>query len=108
MRPVNPGGCRSLHAPMAFSNDALFVSSDEPFAIASMVRPPDASGSGNALTPLSRMHCANLSPFCAGAARGRERCREPPAVAVSDGAFEPQPALISATMTRVASSRSLR
>ena len=50
--PMNPGGCRSLHALMAFLNVAVLVSSDEPFAIASMVSSPDASGSGNAATPL--------------------------------------------------------
>ena len=61
--PVNPGGSRSLHALMACLNAALFVSSDEPFATPSMVNSPDASGSGNALTPLSRMHSANFTAF---------------------------------------------
>src|SRR4029453_2300366 len=35
--PVNPGGSRSLHAPRACFHAGLLVSSDEPFAIASMV-----------------------------------------------------------------------
>ena len=59
--PVNPAGSRSLHAPRACSNDAELVSSDEPFATASMVNAPDASGSGNAPTPLARMHSANFT-----------------------------------------------
>ena len=98
--PVNPGGCRSLHALMACSNAAVLVSSDEPFAIPSMVNSPDASGSGNSLTPLSRMHSANLTAlsrlvaFCVAA--GCRRC--------SADAFE-QPAPIRATMARAASGR---
>ena len=59
--PMNPGGSRSLHAPMAFFHAAVLGSSDEPFAIPSMVSAPDASGSGNSLTPLSRMHSANFT-----------------------------------------------
>jgi hypothetical protein len=46
---------------MACLNAALLVSSDEPFATASIVSPPDAFGSGNALTPLARMHSANFN-----------------------------------------------
>ena len=59
--PVNPGGSRSLHALRACSNAAELVSTDEPFAIPSMVNSPDAAGSGNALTPLPRMHSANAT-----------------------------------------------
>jgi len=44
-------------------NAELFVSSDEPFATASIVNSPDAFGSGKALTPLARMHSANLTAF---------------------------------------------
>src|SRR5690348_3968985 len=61
--PVNPGGSRSLQALRACSNAALLVSTDEPFAIPSMVISPDAFGSGNALTPLARMHLANFTAF---------------------------------------------
>ena len=60
---MNPGGSRSLHALMACLNAALLGSTDEPFAIPSMVNSPDASGSGNALTPLARMHSANFIAF---------------------------------------------
>jgi len=48
---------------MACLNAALLGSTDEPFAIPSMVNSPDASGSGNALTPLARMHSANFIAF---------------------------------------------
>src|SRR4029453_15153759 len=61
LSPVNPGGSRSLHTLMACSNAAVLVSSDEPFATASIVNSPDAFGSGNALTPLARMHSANFT-----------------------------------------------
>ena len=60
---MNPGGCRSLHALMAVFHAAVLVSSDEPFTTPSMVNSPDASGSGNSLTPLSRMHSANFTAF---------------------------------------------
>ena len=56
--PMNPGGSRALHALMACLNTAALGSTDEPFAIPSMVNSPDASGSGNPLTPLLRMHSA--------------------------------------------------
>ena len=58
-----PGGSRSLQALMACLNAAVLGSSDEPFAIPSMVSSPDATGSGNTLTPLSRMHSANFTAF---------------------------------------------
>jgi hypothetical protein len=61
--PVNPGGSRPLHAPIACFHAALFVSTDKPFATASTVSLPEASGSGNALTPLARMHSANFTAF---------------------------------------------
>src|SRR5665213_1143273 len=61
--PVNPGGSRSLHVVSARAKAAEFVSTDEPFATASIVNWPDASGSGNALTPLLRMHSANFTAF---------------------------------------------
>ena len=100
LRPMNPGGCRSLHAAMAASNAGLFASSDEPFTTPSIVISPDASGSGNSLTPLSRMHAANFIALS-----------RPPAFVVgcwcwcwccclvSAGVFE-QPAPIRATMAR--------
>ena len=44
-------------------NAGVLGSSDEPFAIPSMVNWPDASGSGNSLTPLLRMHSANFTAF---------------------------------------------
>ena len=59
---------------MAFLNAAVFVSSDEPLATASMVNSPDASGSGNARTPLSRMHSENFIPF-SRAVFARRPCR---------------------------------
>src|SRR5690348_2117459 len=59
--PVNPAGSRSLHALRACLKAALLVSSDEPFAMPSMVNWPDASGSGKPLTPLARMHWANFT-----------------------------------------------
>ena len=48
---------------MACVNAGVLGSSDEPFAIASMVSLPDAPGSGNSLTPLLRMHSANFTAF---------------------------------------------
>ncbi len=59
--PVNPAGSRSLHALSARLNAAELVFRDELFATASMVNAPDASGSGNVLTPLARMHSANFT-----------------------------------------------
>ncbi len=61
--PVKPGGSRSLHALMARLNAAALVSTDEPFATASIVNSPDAFGSGNARTPFARMHSANFTAF---------------------------------------------
>ncbi len=61
--PVNPAGSRCLHALMACLNAGALGSSDEPFAIPSMVSLPDAPGSGNLLTPLLRMHLANFTAF---------------------------------------------
>src|SRR5262245_10838773 len=96
--PVNPGGSRSLHALLACLNAALLGSTDDPFATPSMVDSPEASGSGNARTPLARMHSANFTAFsCVAAAL------LPP---VSAGAFE-QPATIAASMARAASGRSV-
>ena len=60
---MNPAGSRSLHALMACVNAGVLVSSDEPFAISSMVNLPDAPGSGKSLTPLLRMHSANFTAF---------------------------------------------
>jgi hypothetical protein len=86
---------------MACLNAALLVSSDERFAIASMVNVPDASGSGNSLTPLARMHWANFT------APSRAAAFVFLALRVSAAAFE-QPAQIRATMARAASDRSVR
>jgi hypothetical protein len=44
------------------------MSTDEPFAIVSIVNAPDAFGSGNSLTPFSRMHSENLTAFSRGVA----------------------------------------
>jgi hypothetical protein len=60
---MNPAGSRSLHALTACVNVALFGSSDEPFTTPSIVNSPDAGGSGNALTPLLRMHSTNFTAF---------------------------------------------
>jgi hypothetical protein len=48
---------------MACFHAAVLGSSDEPLITPSMVSAPDASGSGNSLTPLSRMHSANFTAF---------------------------------------------
>jgi hypothetical protein len=103
--PVNPGGSRSLHAPMAVFHAAVLGSSDEPFSTPSMVISPDASGSGNALTPLARMHSANFTAFLCAVA-----VLLPPLVAVlspvSADPFE-QPATITASMATAASGHSV-
>jgi hypothetical protein len=57
-----PGGCKSLHAPMVFFHAAVLGSSAEPLSIP-YANSPDASGSGNSLTPFSRMHSANFTAF---------------------------------------------
>jgi hypothetical protein len=64
-----------------------------------MVSAPDASGSGNALTPLSRMHWANFIALSRLAAVVL-------AVLVSVGALE-QPAEIKTIAARAASDRSV-
>ena len=61
--PVNPGGSRFLQALRACANTGELVSTDEPFAIPSIVIRPDAPGSGKVLTPLARMHSANFTAF---------------------------------------------
>src|SRR5262249_39930665 len=93
LAPVNPGGSRSLHAPSACSNTALFVFTDEPLAIASIVSSPDASGSGNALTPLARMHSANFTAF------SRVALPSPPVLL----RVPPHPALTTTTTASMAS-----
>jgi hypothetical protein len=55
---------------------------------------PDAFGSGNSLTPLSRMHSAKFTAF-SRAVLAVPALPEPAGGAVSEGAFEPQPTLIS-------------
>src|SRR5579863_6895410 len=114
--PMNPGGSRFLHALMACWNDTEFGSSDEPFTTPSMVSWPDASGSGNWLTPLARMHwenftaCARLAAVLlppllpAPVAAGVPPLLPVPvaAVPVAEGAFE-HAALIRATMARATS-----
>src|SRR5579872_2888079 len=98
--PVNPGGSRFLHAPIAFFHAALFGSSDEPFTTASMVSAPDALGSGNPLTPLARMHSANFTALsCA------ETVVAPPPAAVLlpvPADPPPQPATMRASSARAA------
>src|SRR6266516_4120087 len=59
--PENPAGSRYLHALSACLNAAELVFRAEPFATASMVNAPDTSESGNAPTPLARMHSANFT-----------------------------------------------
>jgi hypothetical protein len=63
LRPVNPGGSRFMHAPMARFHAGVLGLSDEPFNIPSRVSVPDPCGSGNSLTPLARMHSANFTAF---------------------------------------------
>jgi hypothetical protein len=48
---------------MAVFHAAELGSIDESFTTPSTVNAPDASGSGNALTPLLRMHSANFTAF---------------------------------------------
>src|SRR5581483_8726882 len=84
--PVNPAGSRCLHALRAWVNAGALVSIDEPLAIASIVSFPEL-GSGNWLTPLWRMHSANLTAFPALLALP---------LCVPAAALEPHP-LISAT-----------
>src|SRR5258707_11715927 len=103
---MNPAGSRLLHALIACLNVGVLGSSDEPFAIASMVTLPEAPGSGDSLTPLLRMHLANFTDFRAWAAM-----LLPPVLPVLmlGGPVEPH-ALISATMAiraRAASGRRL-
>ena len=103
--PMNPGGSRSLHALRACWNAGVFVFSDEPFATPSMVSWPDALGSGNLLTPLSRMHWENFTA-CSRLVAVLLVPLLP--VPVAAGAFEPH-ALIRATMAiraKAASGRS--
>jgi hypothetical protein len=96
---------------MACSNAAVLVSSDEPFATASIVNSPDAFGSGNALTPLARMHSANLTAL----SRTVTSLLSPVPALLAVLVFPlllvpPQPALITATMAimaRAASGRSV-
>src|SRR5262245_56817638 len=104
---MNPDGCRSLHALMAFLNAALSVSRDEPFATPSIVNSPDAFGSGNCATPLSRMHAANLIAFSRLVAVLLPPPLLPVPVLVLPFSAEPleQPATISAMMARAASRR---
>ena len=76
-------------------------STDEPFATASRVSSPDASGSGNALTPLSRMHSANFTAFSCVEAVALTALV---AVLLSVPADRsPQPATITASSARAAS-----
>ena len=82
---------------------AELVSTEEPFAIPSMVNLPDASGYGNARTPWARMHTANLTAF-------------PRAMALLVGGAAvsaplllwapPQPALITATVATMSRAES--
>jgi hypothetical protein len=78
-------------------NATLLVSTDEPFAIISMVNAPDASGSGKSLTPFSRMHSENFTAFSRVVAAPLLPLLPVPALPVP-----PQPALIKATMATVA------
>jgi hypothetical protein len=48
---------------MASFHAGAFGSSPEPFSTPSIVNSPEASGSGNSLTPFSRMHSANFTAF---------------------------------------------
>ena len=99
---------------MACSNAAVLVSSDEPFATASIVNSPDAFGSGNALTPLARMHSENLTALSRAVTfllPPVPTLLEVPALPVPLLlSVPPQPALITATratMARAASGRSV-
>src|SRR3954451_6404028 len=99
--PATPAGSRSLHAFRSRVNAALLGSTDEPFAIPSMVTSPDARGSGNALIPLARMHWAKATAFsCAVPLRAVAAVPSPPRLPEPAEGFE-QPATIRASMARV-------
>src|ERR1700677_59640 len=57
---IKPAGSRLWHALMACFHAALLGSSSEP-ALIPYAKSPEASGSGNSLTPLPRMHSANFT-----------------------------------------------
>ena len=102
---MNPAGSSSVHALMACFQAAVLGSNDEP-ALIPYMNWPDASGSGNSLTPLSRMHSANFTAFSTLVA-----VLAPPLLPepVATGAFGPH-ALTMATMAirvRAAVGRSL-
>ena len=82
-------------------NATLLVSTDEPFAIVSMVNAPDASGSGKSLTPFSRKHSANLTAFSRAVAFWL-----PAVLPLPADPFE-QPAPIRASRARTASGLSV-
>src|SRR5947209_7028499 len=77
---------------MACLNGGVFGSSDEPFTTPSMVNLPDAPGSGNALTPLLRMHVANFTALRVAAVAAAAT-----PLPLAAGGFEPH-ALIRAIM----------
>jgi hypothetical protein len=102
-----PGGSRSLHASTAFVHTAGLTSIPK-------MNSPFAFGSGKWGTPCRRMHSANftaLSRSVAFLSSPVPALLAVPvllAVAVSEGACEPQPALIrliSATSARAANGR---
>ena len=103
-----PGGLRALHASMAFSHTSLVTSTPKFVS-------PFGSGSGKWGTPFARMHSANFTAFsCLVSFLSAPlpvsvlpTVAVLPAVPVSEAAFEPQPALISATVARAASGHSL-
>src|SRR5438067_1738316 len=112
-----PGGCSSLHAPRAFFHSAGLT------LIPKDGNLPDAFGSGKSLTPFARMHALNFTALPRAV-----RLLFPPvpvllavsvllAVRVAPAGpavlvppllrVPPQPALITASMARAASGRSV-
>jgi hypothetical protein len=100
---VNPSGSSPLHLLSACLNDAEFVSTDVPFATASIVSAPVASGSGKALTPLRRMHSANFTTFARVVAAPFPALLMPPVAAALSPPLRvpPQAAPITSTTTTV-------
>src|SRR4051794_12819487 len=92
-----PGGCSSLHALTALFHSAGLT------LIPKDGNSPDAFGSGKSPPPFPRMPWVNFPALSRAVRFLFPPVPELLAVPVSEGAFEPQPALITASMARAAS-----
>src|SRR3954462_2458635 len=102
-----PGGCRSLHAVVAFFHTARLTLT--PYSKSFF-----AFGSGKSRTPCARMHSANFTAFSRTVSflllpglAVLPAAPESLAVPDPEGALEPQPAPISATMASAVRDRRL-